>query len=162
MVSLFLERVWILVTTSVTPARSRTVRTAEPATSPRPFDGMISTVEEAYFEATWCGMEPVLGAKHGNHMALGVAGSLIDSERCVDGLTKADTDATFLVADNDNEREIEAPAAGHNAGHTASVNGHLLKLSPLARRAAATTSTLRTSTNRSAAAASVCWTCCCW
>src|SRR5665213_4326119 len=49
-----------LPVTSVIPASSRTVRTEEPATSPRPGDGRIITSEAQNFAATSCGMERFL------------------------------------------------------------------------------------------------------
>src|SRR3990167_5775471 len=52
-------REMILAVTSVTPATSRTARTEEPATRPRPGEGRISTTDAQYFEPMLCLIELV-------------------------------------------------------------------------------------------------------
>ena len=57
MESLFFERERIFAMTSVTPAYSRTVRIAEPATRPRPADGMMVMTEGPSIAVTVWRME---------------------------------------------------------------------------------------------------------
>ena len=70
-------------------------------------------------------------------MFLRVPGRLIDRKCGIGALAEADADAAFPVADNDDQTEVEAAAAGHYARHAARVNRHLLEFAALARRTAA-------------------------
>src|SRR3989338_2930024 len=64
-------------------------------------------------------------------MLLCVPGRLIDRERGVSAFPETDATAPVPVADNDDQTEIEAAAAGHHARHAARVDRHLLEFAAL-------------------------------
>ena len=68
-------------------------------------------------------------------MLLRIACRFVDCECGIDTLTETDTNATFPIANDDHETEIETATACHDASDTASINGDLLKLPALAWRA---------------------------
>src|SRR3989338_8942634 len=84
-------------------------------------------------------------------MFLGVPRRLVNSERSINALPEADPDTTLLIADNDDEAEVEAAPARHHARHAARVNGYLFKLATLARRATPAAAARRTAAERAAA-----------
>src|SRR3989338_250832 len=66
-------------------------------------------------------------------MFLGVPRRLVNSERSINALPDADPDTTLLIADNDDEAEVEAAPARHHPRHAARGNCYPFKLPTLAR-----------------------------
>ena len=65
---------------------------------------------------------PALAQRHADHGALGGVGGLADRLRDLAGLAVAEADAALLVADDDERRETEAPAALHDLGDAVDVH----------------------------------------
>ncbi len=63
-----------------------------------------------------------LAQRHADQVALGRIGRLADRLRHLARLAVTMADAALLVADHDERREAEAPAALHHLGHTIDVD----------------------------------------
>ena len=68
------------------------------------------------------GQRPALAQRHADQVALGGLGRLADRLRHLAGLAVAEADAALLVADDDQRREAEAPAALHHFGDAVDVD----------------------------------------
>ena len=128
--------------TSRMPPSSSTARTPPPAITPVPGEaGRSSTRAASKRPSDSCVIVwPCFG--DGEHVLLRVVDRLGDRERHLARLAVADADAIDLVADHDERREREAPAALDDLGDAVDLDHALLELSGLVERRVATRSSV--------------------
>ena len=118
----------LFASTSRIPASSSTARTPPPAMTPVPSEagpdeapGGVERAEDLVRDVV-----PCFG--HGEEVLLRVVDGLRDRERNLARLAVADADAVDLVADHDQRREREAPAALDDLGDAVDLDHALLEL----------------------------------
>ena len=122
-----------LVRMSWTPATSSTARTAPPAMTPVPAQaGLSSTRPAPKCPSTSCGMVP-LDERDLEQVLLGLLGALADRLGHLVGLAEAGADVAVLVADDDERREREAPAALDDLGDAVDVDDAVDELADFIR-----------------------------
>ena len=105
-----------LVRMSCTPATSSTGRTAPPAMTPVPaLAGRRTTAPAPKCPCTSCGIVPPW-QRDAEQVLLRLLGPLADRLRDLVGLAEAGADVAALIADDDERRERESPAALDDLG----------------------------------------------
>ena len=122
-----------LATTSCTPSASKMARTGPPAMMPVPGGRRAHDHPPAPKWPMHIMMQgAALAQRDADHAALGLLGRLADRLRHLAGLAGAMADAALAVADDDQRREAEAPAALHHLGDAVDADQLLDQLAFLA------------------------------
>ena len=121
----------LFASTLRTPPSSSTARTPPPAMTPVPSEAgrSITRAASKWPSTSWVIVEPCFGTV--NMILLRVLDRLGDRERNLARLAVADADAVDLVADDDERREREPPAALDDLGDAVDLDHALLELACL-------------------------------